>query len=440
MAINIPVPVRPYARSTNDEGVPLAALSSIIGTLVERYRHMETVSTASSGTTCIQIGYKPLTNAANYRVFITSSAGAVKLDGSIEGLTWQGLQHASVGATLVQNAQPTQTGHTLTNPDIAISPAVLVGRTDTNFILFQGVSLAVGDIIEIFSTEFTGGEITERLLRQTSGAPHRVRLKGLFATVPTTPPTLGYDGSYATGITGTNWVELDEQFPNNDLVGGTVYNLFADATYNPLAARWLLSNIYIFSPEGGVNVQYSTTDSGPWHEAQAADDRWRRWRDSLLLWHVEPLNELDDGWQYLANFVWDGGSDPDPGVYTEWTKALTIPVEFSEWKFLHMELEWSSTSGSEFIIVPCNILKSGPVGTSGFSEGVGRVMHFRRNNQGASYDDSKYDATRRSTGSILGFRYQFLHSTDEGSHQASQIRIHITGSAVIATLRFFVGR
>ena len=440
MAINIPVPVKGYARNVNEDGVPLSALESVIGTLVERYRHRETVSTASTATPCVRIGYKPITNATRYRVFITSSAGSIRLDGYIEALTWQGLQHASPGDTLVHDGQPTQTGHRLLSESEVLDPNIVVGRTDSNFILFQGLALAEDDIIEIFSTEFSGGEIEERLSRQTSGAPHRVRLKGLFATVPTTPPDLGYDGSYATGIDGTNWVELDEQFPNNDLVGGTVYNLFADATYNPLAARWVLSNIYIFSPEGGVNVQYSTTDNGPWHEQQAPDDNWRRWRDNLNFWHVEPLNELDGGWQYLTSFVWDGGTDPDPGIYTEWSKTLTFPVEFSEWKFLLMELEWSPTSGSEFILVPCNILSSGISTTSGFSEGVGRVMHFRRNNQGASYDDSKYDATRRSTGNILGFRYQFLHSSSETSNEASQVRIEITGSHVIATLRFFVGR
>ena len=442
MALELTRSAKSYAKDGSETGVPIADLESIVGTLVERYRHTETITTASTGATAVRINYKPLQFATEYRIFLTSSTGTVQLDATINALTWQGLAHAAVGDTLVHDGRNTQTGHSLQPADgvTPSDPNIIVGRTEDNFILIQGIALTDQAILDVFSTEFSGGAIEERSWRQTAAAPHVVRLKILTTTTPEPPPGLGYDGSFATGLDGTDWVELDEPFPDPSLSGATVYQLRADAVYNPLAGRWLISNIEIFSPEGGVSVQYATSDIGPWHTVQASDDTWRRWRDALLFWHVEPLNELDDGWRFLASFNWDGAATPDPGVYTEWTKALSFNVDFNEWKFLLMELEWSPTSGSEFILVPCNVLSSGPASASGFSEGVGRVMHFRRNNNGASYDDSKFDATRRSTGNILGFRYQFLHASGDTSSVASQIRVIITGTHVIATLRYFVGR
>ena len=442
MAANVPVPAKNYAVAGNSSGVPLTDLESIVGTLVERYRHTETITTASTGATAVRINYKPLQFATEYRILITNASGVAQLDATINALTWQGLVHAAAGDTLVHDGQPTQTGHRLVPADgvTASDPNIVVGRTESNFMLIQGIALADQYILDVFSTEFSGGAIEERSWRQTAAAPHVLRLKILTTTTPDAPPGLGYDGSFATGLDGTAWVELDEPFPDPSLSGATVYQLRADAVYNPLAGRWLISNIEIFSPEGGVSVQYATSDTGPWHSDQASDDTWRRWRDSLLLWHIEPLNELDDGWRFLTNFVWDGAATPDPGVYTEWSKVLSFPIDFNEWKYVLMELQWSATSGSEFILVPANILSSGPASTTGFSEGVGRVMHFRRNNNAASYDDSKFDATRTSTGSILGFRYQFLHASDESSNLASSVRVIITGTHVIATLRYFVGR
>ena len=442
MAINLPSSVKKFATTHDTAGVPLGDLETIVGTLVERHRHTETIATASTGSTAVRINYKPLQFAAEYRIRLTNAAGAEQLNGTINALTWQGLVHAAVGDTLVHDGQPTQTGHRLApvGNDPAPPATIVVGRTEANFPLIQGIALPSGGMLEVFSTEFSGGAIEERSWRQTAAAPHVVRLKTLSTTTAMAPPDLGYDGSFATGLDGTGWVELDEPFPDPDLSGATVYQLRANAVYNPLAGRWLISNIEVFSPEGGVTVEFATSSEGPWHAVQASDDTWRRWRDATLYWHIEPLNELDGGWRFLTSFVWDGGQDPDPGVYTEWTKALSMPVDFADWKHMLMELQWSSTSGSEFILVPFNILSSGPVLTAGFSAGIGRVMHFRRNNNEASYDDSKFDATRRSTGNILGFRYQFLHGTGEDSSTASLVRVDITGSGVIATLRFYVGR
>ena len=446
MAANIPVPTKDYAAVGSESGIPLGDLESVVGTLVERYRNTETITNVDAGTVASRINYKPLQHSSQIRIFLTDSSGVVQLNGTINTLTWLGLAHANVGDTLVHDAQPTQTGHRFApvHGDPAIDPTILIGRTEDNFPLIQGIALTDQAILDVFTTEFSGGAITERLWRQTSAAPHIVRLKGFFVdedAAEAAAVNVGYDGSFATGISGTGWYEGNEPYPGGvDRAGKVEHWYRANSTYNPLAARWLISTIDIFAPEGGVTVEYAESDEGPFHANQSADDTWRRWRDTAGYWHTEPLNDLDDGWRFLASYAWDGSQDPDPGLYVDWTKALSFSVDFDDWKFMLMELEWSPTSGSEFVLVPCNILSSGPESTTGYSAGVGRVVHFRRNNNGASYDDSKFDATRRSTGNILGFRYQFLHRTGETSGTASLVRLIITGSAVIATLRFFVGR
>ena len=446
MATSIPIPVKPYATQAAVDSIPLANLENIVGTLVERYRHTETITDVSSGSTSSRINYKPLQFATQYRIFLTASDGTVLLNGTINSLTWQGLVHAEAGDTLVHDGQNTQTGHSLApvHGEDPIDSTIIVGRTDDNFILIQGIALPDQATLDVFSTEFSGGEMNERLWRQTASAPHIVRLKGYFVdedAAEVAAANVGYDGSFATGIDGTQWHEQNEPYGSGSMPDGTTEHWYrANAVYNPLAARWLISNVDIFAPEGGVTVEYSVSDEGPWHNDQATADNWRRWRDTSGFWHMEPLNELDDGWRFLTSFHWNGGETPDPGVYTDWAKALSMPIDFDDWKHILLELEWSTTSGSEFVLVPANIFKSGPASTTGYSAGVGRVVHFRRNNNGASYDDSKYDAARTSTGNILGFRYQFLHSSGENSGTASQVRIIITGTHVIATLRFFVGR
>ena len=444
MAANVPVPAKEYAVASSAAGVPLTDLESVVGTTVERFRHTETITDVSSGSTASRINYKPLQFAAEYRVVLTDSGGTEQLNGTINALTWQGLQFAEVGDTLVHDGQPTQTGHSLAPPDgdPDIPTTIVVGRTEDNFMLLQGIALPDQAVLEVFSTEFTGGEISERLWRQTAAAPHVVRLKGYFlddTAADAAAINVGYDGSFATGIDGTNWQEQNE--PYGAIPDGTTEHWYrADAVYNPLAGRWLISNPDIFAPEGGVTVGYSVSDEGPWHDNQASTDRWRRWRDTSSFWHMEPLNELDDGWRFLTSFVWDGTATPDPGVYTEWAKALAFAIDFNEWKLIQFSLQWSGNGGRTPLTVCSEVLSSGPTTTPGFSEGIARVMHFRRNNTGASYDDTKYDAARRSTTDILGFRYQFLRVAGEESHEASQIRVLIQGSGVVATLRVYVGR
>ena len=442
MALELTRSPKAYAEEGSETGVPLVDLESIVGTLVERYRHSETISTASTGATAVRINYKPLQFATEYRIFLTNSAGTILLDATINALTWQGLVHAAVGDTLVHDGQPTQTGHRLTPADgvTPSDPNIVVGRTEDNFMLIQGIALPSDAILDVFSTEFSGGAIEERSWRQTAAAPHVVRLKILATTTPDAPPDLGYDGSFATGLAGTDWVELDAPFPNPSLSGATVYQLRADAVYNPLAGRWLISNIEIFSPEGGVSVQYATSDTGPWHDTQASDDTWRRWRDALLYWHVEPLNELDDGWRFLTSFSWDSSATPDPGIYTAWVKALAFPVQFDDWKYLLMTYTWSRDDLVVHLPIPCEILRSALTSAATFTSAVGRAAQFRRNGT-ASWDDPNVSSTARADAERMTVQYQFeRQDSEESDRQASLIRIDSASSGKAATLRFYVGR
>ena len=173
MAINLPVATKPFAVTTDTGGVPQSDLESIVGTLVERYRHTETITDASTGAAAVRVNYKPLQFATEYRILITNASGVAQLDATINALTWQGLVHASVGDTLVQDGSNTQTGHRLLPADgvTPSDPTILVGRTDSNFMLIQGIALGTGYILDVFSTEFSGGAIEERSWRQTAAAP-----------------------------------------------------------------------------------------------------------------------------------------------------------------------------------------------------------------------------------------------------------------------------
>ena len=442
MAINIPVATKPFAVSTDTDGVPLNSLTSIVGTLGERFRHIETITTAATGATAVRINYKPLQHSTEIRVLLTDAAGTVQLNGTINTLTWTGLEHAAVGETLVHDGSNSQTGHSLAAADgvTVIPTTIVVGRTEDNFPLLQGIALPANATLAIYTTEFSGGAIEERSWRQTAAAPHVVRLKILTTTTnPTPPPDLGYDGSFATGLEGTGWVELAEPFPDPELSGATVYQLRANAVYNPLAGRWLISNIEVFSPEGGVSVEFAVSDTGPWHATQAATDLWRRWRDSTGYWHVEPLNELDDGWRFLTSFSWDSSATPDPGIYTAWVKALAFPVQFDDWKYLLMTYTWSRDDLVVHLLIPCDILRSALTSAATFTSAVGRAAQFRRNGT-ASWDDPNVSSAARADAERMTVKYQFERQDSEESGQASLIRIDSASSGKAATLRLYVGR
>ena len=442
MAISLPASVKKFATTPDTAGVPLGDLETIVGTLVERHRHTETITDVSTGATAVRVNYKPLQFATEYRIQITDSAGVVQLNGTINALTWQGLVHADAGDTLVHDGQNTQTGHSLAPPDgdPAIPTTIVVGRTEANFMLLQGIALTDQAILEVFSTEFSGGAIEERSWRQTAAAPHVVRLKILTTAVAEAPPDLGYDGSFATGLDGTGWVEIDEPFPDPSLSGATVYQLRADAVYNPLAGRWLISNIEIFSPEGGVSVEFATSDTGPWHAEQAADDQWRRWRDSLLYWHVEPLNELDDGWRFLVSFEWNSDADSDPGVYYIWNKALSFDIDFDDWKHVLLTWSWGTSGRESHIHVPTPVLRSQANNVGSFASGTGRVAHFRKNANGAPYDDAQQNAPRTDNDHSRGFQYAFLRNPTASDRRANYFRIDAFGTAIVGIFRAYVGR
>ena len=446
MAINLAVATKDFAVVTDTGGVPLGDLSTIVGTLVERYRHTETIAVEPARSSASRINYKPLQFAALYRIVVTNSGGTVLLNGTIEAQTWQGLVHAAVGDTLVHDGQPTQTGHRLTPAPGAstIPQTIMVGRTEDNFLLIQGIALPVDTVIDVYSEEFTGGEITERLWRQTAAAPHVLRLKGYFTdqgAAETAARNVGYDGSFATGIDGTNWQEQDEPYAPGATDSGSEFQYRANATYNPLAARWLLSTIDITAVEAGVTVEYGVSDTGPWHSAQADTDKWRRWRDAVLQWHVEPLNELDDGWRFLVSFSWDSSATPDPGIYSEWVKALAFPIQFDDWKYVLLTYTWTRDDYVVQLPIPCASLHSELTSAAAFTDAVARAAQFRRSGTLASWDDPGVGSASRADADQMTIKYQFERQDSENSdRQASMIRIDSASSGKAATLRIFVGR
>ena len=446
MALELTRAAKGFAEEGSTGGVPLSDLSTIVGSLVERYRHSETIATAATGATAFRINYKPLQFATQYRIFLSNAAGSILLDATIEALTWQGLAHAAAGDTLVHNGQPTQTGHSLLPADgvTPTDPNIIVGRTEDNFMLLQGIALPSGAILDVFSTEFSGGEITERLWRQTASAPHVVRLKGYFADQDAAEAAavgIGYDGSFATGIASSNWQEQNDPYPAGATDTGTEFLYRANATYNPLAARWLLStvDINIVSAEGGVTVEYSTTDTGPWHATQASDDKWRRWRDASMFWHTEPLNQLDDGWVFLLSERFDSGTGA--GNFSPHVFALSQPIHLLEWKAIMLEWQWGTSTDISTFIVPLRSLPLADYSATTFASSFARAAYFNRSNNGPSYDDPDHDAADDGGAHRKTIIWQLMdHPTTPVLDEASHILIDIVETVAVGTFRMYVGR
>ena len=446
MALELTRSAKSYAEDGSATGVPLADLETIVGSLVERYRHSETITTASTGATAVLIAYKPLQFATEYRIFLTDSGGTVLLDAAINSLTWQGLVHAAVGDTLVHDGRNTQTGHSLTPVDgvTPTNPNIVLGRTEDTFLLIQGIALPVGAILDVFSTEFSGGEITERLWRQTSAAPHVVRLKGYFAdqdAAEAAAGNIGYDGSFATGIATNNWQEQNDPYASGATGSGSEFLYRANATYNPLAARWLLSTVDIVSAQGGVTVEYAVSDTGPWHATQADTDKWRRWRDANMFWHVEPLNQLDDGWVFLLSERFNSSTSPATGNFNPHVFALSQPIHLLQWKSIMLEWQWGTSTDVSTFIVPLRSLPLADYSADTFTSGQARAAYFNRSGNGASYDDPDHDAADDGGAHRKTIIWQLMeHPTSPVLDEASHILIDIVETTAIGTFRMYVGR
>ena len=393
MSIAAPITPKTYAAPGTPGGVPLSELASIVGSTRQVLRYTEVNLTEYTATACVQLDYLPQNSSRSLRIQVNQFGGTyVELfNGSVDPLSIHSLIPAEAGDTLIQDGSNTQTGYVVIDDQGGPIAGVLVGRTAEGFLLLQA-AIPQGRLIDVFSEEYDGGLLAERLARQAASPPRQVSLRGRFATPPTEVPRgLNYNGSIFTNLAdNSGWVQDDRPLSGT----GIEYLATATATYNPLAGYWIIESWTILSTEGGTLVQYGAADTGPWHETREAGDLWRRWRDAALMWHIEPLDAAaadNSGWTLLTSYLWNTFASPPVGSLGYTTQALSVSVDLNEWKWIVLEWSWGGSSDRSQIALATKTLRVASFSSS-MQSGFARSAYFRRGGAGASYDDADHDS------------------------------------------------
>ena len=439
MALSLDQSPKTYATQGSPTGVPLTDLEVLIGTTREVLRGSEVLTSAVLTSAASALEFRVSNHVQSYRMEASTFSGGVftqVFNGIIDPLFITSLDSASVGDTLVQDGSNSQTGYFLSDPDSGARIAdVLIGRRADNSLLLQA-NVASGALIDIFATEYNGGELSERLSRQAASPPHELRIRTISSTVPIVPENLTYADGVLLGLGTSGWVNDDRPLSGT----GTEYYAFATATFNPLAGRWIIGQWQVVSADGGTLVQFAVSDTGPWHETKALTDTWMRWRDGNLRWHIEPLNELDDGWRFLTSYLWDNTASPAVGVYSVVTQALAFDVVLSEWKHLALTWEWGTSGEISQVILPINIVSTG-VADGSLDLGVGRTAIFRRDGMGASWDDPDYNTSTGVSATKIMLHWQLNRvSAPSDAGTATLLSFDLENSSTHGTFRIYVGR
>ena len=432
MAINIPVPVKPYAVVGNTEGVPLSDLERIVGQRTNGFVHTFTLNESKASNTSFQLNLKPLATTPSIQVRIVSG-GTELFIGDFDPISLLGVVAASEGDTLVQDGTNSQTAIRVLKTGGSINQ-VIVGRTDTNLLLVQATRiLAANDVISLDRTEFSGGAINERLLRTTSQPPHELRLIQKSASKPNPPANAEYDGAIVTNI--DDWVDHNTILTGND----PEWLATATTTFNQLAQRWVIGEWAVVSNSNGVHVQYSL-DLNTWQDTRVDNHMYRRFRDSNGSWIIEELAGNYRGWELIVSRRWEG---PYSIVdYLTQARAI-IPTNLDMWN--HILLEWVWGSGKKScVVVPT---KSITLAThfQDFGDPHTRVARFRRNNTGASFDDPQWENIAGSSNNQAIFQWQLEAHINvdtfpvEERNTAHQIRFDPAAGSLVGQLNIYRG-
>ena len=424
---HIPVPVKSFATQADRDGVPIDELVSIVGSLRERRVHSVSVTSELTSGTAHQIDYTPFTHDQSFRVKIINSSNTETLNVIGNTLLWYARPIAEEGDTLTAGSAYTDTGYTL----IGDVGSAVSGRNSANHLLLQfSENIPVGSTIEVWANEYSGGAISERILRLASQPPKELRYIQRRSTRPEPPgASATYDGVTLDGA--PHWVEDGANLAGTD----TIWLAIATATYNYLANRWIIGPWTVVSNASGVNVQYSL-NGNTWHNTRADNDTLRRWRDSNGLWHVEQLDPIAGGWQLLGSKSWGDGLS---GSYYPQTFNFAS-TNMDEWKFLLLEWVWANSNNqTSHIIIPSQaIVLANP--STAFGTGHTRVARFRRGGSGASFDDPAWGGTSGAGTNTVIFQYQLRRSTSNGSKIATQLYFDPVNSSLSGQLKLYRGR
>lgn len=132
--------------------------------------------------------------------------------------------------------------------------SLFAGRTAANLLLLQSNTQFSANVhIQVIETVYDGGIISERIQRIDAQPSHQLILHQRSSSQPASPlSTAIYDGAAVVGA-GGNWVDDRILLSGSD----TEWVAFAEATYNPLAGRYIIGQWTVVSNSSGVRVQYS---------------------------------------------------------------------------------------------------------------------------------------------------------------------------------------
>ena len=428
----------PFAVVGLNDSVPLTRLEDLVGTELERLGTSHTMTAASTATAAFLINYRVPRWASDIRIRITRGMTEL-VNGRFEALNWHKLVAAAVDDNLDHTSTPTtdRTGlamEAVFDDDFmdvgGDAPNVVVGRTAGELLLIE-YALQVGDVVEVYFTDFNGGALAERLGRQSTLTPQQFILRKRSSTPLTSsdaPNALVYDGSSLSGLDGWSEDELAGSDPE--------YLLFTNFLYNPLAGRWIQGQVTIVAGSDGLFAQYGVDDTGPWHVGKLATDNYVRFRDINFGWHVVPLNRRQDGWRLLFAKTYSNNSNTAATQYWEedgW--------DLDEWKWLLFT--WTLLNGKAIPIAVPTVAMDVTTYFNSWTdiEGAQRILRFRKSVTGPPYFSIASANTTGGNGNHIIFRLQLeILLGNDPARWFNIVRIAPIATGLSGTFRAYIGK
>ena len=281
MAINVSVPVKAFAHLSHTEGVPLSELKTSVGDVTLANLATRALNGISSYTNSVEITGGPADRTQHDSLIVRVTSGADPSYRSDHEITIDDfflITERQEGQTIVDSAD---TGKNVSGTH----GTIVVGRTNTNKILFANNDLALTGIVAItvLSKSHKNGLLDRRLsiLREHHTKTEFVHTRS--STVPAAPTGLVYDGETFEYPESSPWRNLDEPLTGND----QEYLASVEVSYDYDIGAWTIGTTNVIEGGSNFSVQYGTSETGPW-TATVPDtiELWVRYRLTDGTWSV----------------------------------------------------------------------------------------------------------------------------------------------------------
>jgi len=238
--------------------------------------------------------------------------------------------------------------------------AVLIARTSDNRPLWQeastGDTVEAGDVVQVYAEEWRGGIIGQRYneLRGATRSVVAVQQRSNLIPIDDPPATTTFDGR--TARNAGSWSALDEPDPAGT---DTLYWAVSEVHYDYDSARFIFDDWNQVRVGDAFDLQFATSQYGPWHTARAADDSWARDRQDDGTWRVFQFDTALSShrartWTYYCGTIIPANA----GTAGPWAVSLLQAMDMADLQWVELRFRRAADAGSSIALtIPAHLIQ-----------------------------------------------------------------------------------